>query len=95
MKRSFARPSNILSLVVLAALFNGCATTATFRAANGYKTVDHNVIQTDERKPYMYLLLPITIPFDIGTFPIQAPFLPVPGDAHESAPVTGEPNKSP
>ena len=60
-----------LFLVFVAVMFAGCATVMTLHRAEDFHETNGGIV---EPKPWHYALLPLSIPFDIATFPLQLPF---------------------
>lgn len=61
-------------LAVAVTLFlSGCASVKTVEHAKGhcYKKEDGEIVWDKEPKPGYYAFLPLAIPFDIATFPVQ------------------------
>jgi hypothetical protein len=67
---TFAIGVTLLSLVIST---SGCITTETIDHAEGSKhtSAKGEVIVDEKSKPELYVLLPLTVPADIATFPFQ------------------------
>jgi len=60
-------------LATLSILFSGCATLNVANEAKGETVMkDGKVDHIEQGHPELYLLVPIALPIDIATFPIQA-----------------------
>lgn len=78
MKRVNVRNLFLLAAILLPLILNaGCATMHTIDAAKGDRTARNEKDDKNGKpseagpQPAYYLLLPLTIPFDIATSPIQ------------------------
>ena len=62
-----------LPLLCVAALCSGCATGMTLHAAKGDHSgmLDEAIRHGPYREPGYFALLPLTVPLDIGTSPLQ------------------------
>jgi len=58
----------IIILLAIILVLSGCATSATWDTARGVKPFTSEPI---EPKPAYYALLPLTVPLDVVTFPVQ------------------------
>jgi hypothetical protein len=61
-----------LFLVSVVVMLNGCTTTMMLHMAEDSHEKNGEIVKPE---PWHYALLPLTIPFDIVTFPLQLPFL--------------------
>lgn len=72
------RPMKIIGIILLLALLigsNGCATSSTVKRAKGEQLLWSDAPDTTKHPAY-YCFIPLTVPFDIATSPIQIFFLP-------------------
>ena len=63
-----------LLLIALLVSTNGCMTNATIQGAEGHHAGWSDAPPASTPHPAYYALLPLTIPLDIATCPIQAIF---------------------
>jgi hypothetical protein len=64
---------NFVALVSAIALLNGCATSWVAEKAYGHLPTDSQskIVGESVPEPAWYLLLPVAVPFDVATSPVQ------------------------